>query len=115
MGSRKKSLRDVFARINRYVVRLNAQELRDAEKPGPFKEYVDAVASDAVWGELAIFADSQISRKRDKEFVAELTVLMLEGPQDKKGSLDLYYSADQRSVRRESEIRLSRSPMHEPL
>lgn len=86
-------LRDIFARINRYVVRLSPQELRDAEHPGPFKEYVDDMAAERIWLRSKIVTASHQRRKRDKEFIAELTILMLEGPQDKKGSVDLYYRA----------------------
>lgn len=93
LGFNEEELRDIFARINRYVVRLSPQELRDAEHPGPFKDYVDIVSADPIWNEVGIFSATHKNRKRDKEFIAELTILMLEGPQDKKGSVDLYFSA----------------------
>jgi hypothetical protein len=105
-GYTEAELRDIFARINKYVVRLNLQELRDAQKPGPFKDFVDSVAQDPVWEELSLFSKADKDRKRDKEFLAELIVLLLDGPQDKKGSLDLYYAAaadqfeDTRSIKR---------------
>lgn len=87
-------LRDIFIRINKYVVRLNPQELRDAQTPGPFRAFVDKCAKHPVWGRLKIFTGKNRDRKRDKEFIAELAILLLEGPQDKKGSVDLYYAAD---------------------
>jgi hypothetical protein len=104
LGFSEIELRDIFTRINRYVVRLNPQELRDAEHPGPFKTYVDAVSSDPVWNQLGVFTAAQIKRKRDKEFIAELTILMLEGPQDKKGSVDLYFQADEQQFEESAAI-----------
>ncbi len=92
-GYSESELRDIFARINKYVVRLNLQELRDAQKPGPFKSFIDAMAQDDLWNKLSLFTPAHKERKRNKEFLAELTVLFLDGPQDKKGSLDLYYAA----------------------
>lgn len=87
-------LRDIFVRINKYVVRLNPQELRDAKTPGPFRTFVDDCSKHPVWSQIGIFTTKNRDRKRDKEFIAELAILLLDGPQDKKGSLDLYYSAD---------------------
>jgi hypothetical protein len=104
-GYSETELRDIFARINKYVVRLNLQELRDAENPGPFKDFVDQLTEEAVWDELSLFSKADRDRKRDKEFTAELTVLLLDGPQDKKGSLDLYYSAAPDQFEDTSEIR----------
>lgn len=92
-GYNDEELRDIFARINRYVVRLNQQELRDAQKQGPFKAFIDDIAKDEVWSRLNIFSKTDVDRKRDKEFLAELAILKLDGPQDKKGSVDLYYAA----------------------
>lgn len=91
-------LRDIFLRINKYVVRLNLQEMRDASGPGPFRSLVDDVAGADIWGRLGVFSRTQIDRKRDKEFLAELLILMLEGPQDKKGSVDLYYAAKEEQL-----------------
>ena len=92
-GYTEPELRDIFARINKYVVRLNLQELRDAERPGPFKDFVDSLSNHEAWSQLQLFSKSGVERKRNKEFVAELIVLLLDGAQDKKGSLDLYYAA----------------------
>ena len=92
-GYSEAELRDIFVRINKYVVRLNPQELRDARPSNAFRRFVDEVAQDAVWDELEIFSTAAEKRKRNLEFIGELAILLLEGPQDKKGSLDLYYGA----------------------
>lgn len=93
-GYNEAELRDIFVRINKYVVRLNPQELRDAKASGPFRRFVDDCAKATIWDQLGIFSSKNLDRKRDKEFIAELAVLLLDGPQDKKGSLDLYYAAE---------------------
>ena len=92
-GYDEDELRDIFLRINKYVVRLNPQEMRDASGPGPFRSLVDNTASNDIWLKLNVFSNANVTRKRDKEFIAELLILLLEGPQDKKGSVDLYYEA----------------------
>lgn len=93
-GYSEPELREIFVRINKYVVKLNPQEMRDAEEPGPFREFVDGLALEGVWSDLGLFSKGLVKRKRDKEFIAELAILSIEGPQDKKGSVDLYYGAD---------------------
>ena len=85
---------DIFVRINKYVVRLNPQELRDAKPLGPFRRFVDECSEHPVWDQIGIFTAKSRNRKRDKEFIAELAILLLDGPQDKKGTLDLYYAAE---------------------
>ncbi len=92
-GYSDSDLKDIFTRINKYVVRLSPQELRDANAEGPFKRYIDSLSAHKVWKDLQLFSKQVVARKRNKEFIAELVILRLEGPQDKKGSLDLYYSA----------------------
>ncbi len=92
-GFTDEELRDIFVRINKYVVRLNPQELRDAKAPGPFRHFIDQCSQRDIWNKVGIFTGKNRDRKRDKEFIAELAILLLDGPQDKKGSLDLYYAA----------------------
>lgn len=106
-GYSDEELREIFARINKYVVRLNPQELRDAEQPGVFKNFIDNLSQDEIWNTLKLFTKNDRARKRDKEFVAELVLLFLDGPQDKKGSLALYYAADAEQFEGTDEISTS--------
>lgn len=82
---------DMFDRMNRYVVRLSHQELRNAKEKGAFRDFVDHISKLAFWTEARIFSENQRRRMRVQEFVAELTILLVEGPQDKKKAIDLYY------------------------
>jgi hypothetical protein len=71
----------VFARLNTYTVRLNAQELRNAEFFGAFKQAVYRLALDhyAFWLNKGILTDQQIARMDEAELVSELAVTMLGG------------------------------------
>lgn len=90
-GYSEKDIRDMFLRMNKYVVKLSPQEMRHAKYKGKFKDFVDKIGAWKQWRDYRIFSDSQIARMRPTEFVAELAVLLIEGPQDKKTVLDLYY------------------------
>jgi hypothetical protein len=92
-GYGDKDIRDMFRRMNRYVVRLNAQEQRHAVTQGKFKDFAEEVGSWPFWIENRIFSRNAADRRRTDEFAAELAILLLEGPQDKKSTLDLYFSA----------------------
>lgn len=90
-------IRDMFVRMNKYVVKLSKQELRHSLERGKFAEFVERLGKWAFWKKHRVFSDNQINRMRNVEFAAELTVLILEGPQDKKKVLDLYYHSFQDS------------------
>jgi hypothetical protein len=90
-GYTTKDIEDLFIRINKYVVRLSPQELRHARESGKFAEFVERLGTWAFWRESKVFSPSQLARMRSVEFSAELAILLIEGPQDKKSSVDLYY------------------------
>src|SRR5436190_5054097 len=84
-------IRDMFARMNRYVVPLSKQELRHAKQQGKFKDFVERMGRWSFWTQNRVFTTKQVKRMRPAEFCAELAILLSEGPQDKKGAIDLYY------------------------
>lgn len=84
-------IRDMFARMNRYVVPLSKQELRHAKQHGKFKEFVERIGRWPFWAKNRVFTKKQVNRMRPAEFSAELAILLSEGPQDKKRAIDLYY------------------------
>lgn len=84
-------IRDVFVRMNRYVVKLSPQELRHARESGKFYNFVENLGSHQFWASAGTFTAGQTSRFKCVEFSAELAILLIEGPQDKKHSVDLYY------------------------
>jgi hypothetical protein len=91
-------IRDMFVRMNRYVVKLSPQELRHARAQGQFRDFVEKVASWDFWKANTVFSKHQLNRMKAVEFVAELTILLIEGPQDKKSAVDLYYRQYQKTL-----------------
>jgi len=90
-GYNDPDIRDMFIRMNKYVVKLSPQELRHAKHKGAFFAFAERLGRLPFWSKYGVFSKSQIQRMRHIEFAAELAILVLEGPQDKKKSLDLYY------------------------
>ncbi len=90
-GYSDRDIRDLFVRMNKYVVRLSRQELRHAREEGAFYDFVERMGKRDVWREKKVFTATQLNRMRAVEFSAELTILVIEGPQDKKAAIDLYY------------------------
>jgi hypothetical protein len=86
------ALRDIFQRLNRNVVALNAQELRHATYWGPFIKTIEAEAEEnEFWSEAGIFTAAEFRRMSDAEFISELVVAYLHGVQEKKKRLDEFY------------------------
>ena len=84
-------IRDMFMRMNKYVVKLSPQELRHAKTQGRFRDFVEEIGRWDFWRLQRVFSAAQIQRMRPVEFAAELAILLIEGPQDKKSAIDLYY------------------------
>jgi len=97
-------IRDIFVRMNKYVVKLSAQELRHARDHGHFYDFVEGLARLPFWREQRVFTRHQLARMKAAEFSAELSILLVEGPQDKKSSLDLYYGQYQTRFPSASEV-----------
>jgi hypothetical protein len=84
-------LREVFKRLNRYNMALNKQELRHATYWGEFISTMEKLAQNEFWVTSGIFSSNDFRRMLDVEFISELAVAVLHGPQNKKASLDLWY------------------------
>jgi hypothetical protein len=91
IGYSDEDIRDIFSRINEYVVKLSLQELRNARGAGAFHRFVTAIGAWPFWRKNRVFSANQSARMRPVEFAAELVILLIEGPQDKKAVVDLYY------------------------
>jgi hypothetical protein len=87
----REEIRAIFTRLNRNVVALNAQELRHATYWGEFIRQMEALAEDEFWGRSGVFSANDVRRMLDAEFISELTIAMLHGPQNKKASLERWY------------------------
>jgi len=100
-----KEVKDIFRRLNKYVVPLNAQELRNATYGGHLIALVNNIADkDDFWAENKIVTPNDIKRMIDAEFIGELFLGMMEGIQQKSQSgIDSFFQRyDQKFLDRES-------------
>jgi hypothetical protein len=84
-------LRTIFQRLNKNVVALNKQELRQATYWGPFIKSMNTISDKDYWGKVGLFTPNDIRRMLDVEFISELAIYDLHGFQNKKDNLDRYY------------------------
>jgi Protein of unknown function DUF262 len=95
---------DIFKRINRNTISLNKQELRHATYWGEFILCMEAISDDPLWPDLKVFSANDIRRMLDVEFISELAIAILHGPQNKKASLDKYYVIYEKEFEQRKEI-----------
>ena len=81
-------IRDLYARVNKYTVQLNKQELRKADFPGDFISLAEELSEMDFFEKSKIFSVKQRRRMLDVEYIEELLSLMLEGITEKKEHLD---------------------------
>lgn len=84
-------IRTIFQRLNRNVLALNTQELRQATYWGPFIQLMNKLTNLEAWKDIDVFTPNDVRRMLDAEFISELTIAYLNGPQNKKTNLDKYY------------------------
>lgn len=89
---------DMFVRMNRFVVKLSPQEIRNAKFKGKFKDFTEALGKWDFWKAHKVFTALQLRRMRAIEFSAELVILLIEGAQDKKAAVDLYYGEYEKRI-----------------
>jgi hypothetical protein len=84
---------EIFARFNTNAMSANAQELRNGKYFGAFKQSVYACSLNHLefWRSSKILTEDNIVRMREAELTSELLVLQMDGLQDKKNSLDMFY------------------------
>ena len=84
---------DLFRRLNKYLTPLNPQELRNATYSGPFLRMAERLATDQFWSENRLVTPTAIRRMGDIEFVSDLLIGVLHGPQSGNAkTLDEYYT-----------------------
>jgi len=86
-------VRDMFRRLNQFLTPLKPQELRNARYVGPFVKFVNGLADNTYWAENRIITPASIRRMGDVEYVAELVIGVLHGPQSgSAATIDGYYA-----------------------
>lgn len=98
-------LREIFQRLNRNVVSLNDQELRQAVYCGPFIKTMNEISDYEEFEEMTIFTAKDIRRMLDVEFVSELTIAYLNGLQNKKTTLEKFYQLYEIEFLEEKEVK----------
>ncbi len=85
-------IRNIFKRLNKNVVALNDQELRNATYWGKFISAIQYIADDdPFWACSGLFSANDHRRMIDHEYISELVIAYLHGPQNKKDKLDHFY------------------------
>ncbi|MBD8625172.1 DUF262 domain-containing protein [Pseudomonas sp. CFBP 13727] len=87
-GLAPEELREVYARVNKYLVPLNRQELRKADFPGEFLRVTEEMANLDALDEMGLFNATARRRSLDVEYVSELLAAQLKGISDKKNAID---------------------------
>jgi hypothetical protein len=99
-----KEIQNVFKRLNRYVISLNDQELRNATYSGHFIKMVNKIAEeDEFWRVNKIVTATDVKRMIDAEFISELFIAMLHGiqPKEQDNITGFYNQYDQNFPNRE--------------
>ena len=87
-----KDVREMFSRLNRFLTPLSPQELRNAVYTGPFVKLAERLADDEYWAENRIVTAAAIRRMSDIQFISELIIGVLHGPQGGSAKVvDDYY------------------------
>jgi len=83
---------DIFARVNTYSVKLNTQELLNAQYLGYFKQTAYNLGYKYViyWIESGIMSNASVSRMAEAELASDLLVAMIGGVQTNK-NIPSYY------------------------
>lgn len=84
-------LRAIFQRLNKNVVALNKQELRQATYSGPFIGLMNSISDKEAFSKIGLFTPNDVRRMLDVEYISELTIALLNGFQNKKDKLEFYY------------------------
>ncbi|UFH49918.1 DUF262 domain-containing protein [Pseudomonas sp. KNUC1026] len=87
---------DVFARLNTYSVKLNPQELLNAQYLGYFKQsaYSLGFKYAAYWIEANVLSEKEVTRMAEAELSSDLLGSLIEGIQPKKAIPNLYKKHD---------------------
>ena len=98
-------LRAIFQRLNKNVVALNKQELRQATYSGPFIRLMNYISDKEAFSKIRLFTPNDVRRMLDVEYISELTIALLNGLQNKKDKLEIYYQLYEEDFSEEEYVR----------
>ncbi len=83
---------DVFKRLNKFTMPLKPQELRNATFHSAFAKLAETLANEEYWAVNRIVTPASIRRMGDIEFMSDLLIGLIHGPQGGSAKiLDDYY------------------------
>jgi hypothetical protein len=98
INAEDRQILEIFARLNSTGVKLNAQELRNAEFFGAFKTTMYELALEQLdrWREWKIFTNDNLARMLEVELASDLMTNMINGlsGKDQKAIDDIYRTFD---------------------
>ncbi len=88
-----KQVEDVFKRLNKFLLPLKPQELRNATYHGAFSKLSEKLADDEYWAVNRIVSPAAIRRMADIEMMSDLLIGLIHGPQGGSSKIiDEYYN-----------------------
>ena len=85
-------VRGMFMRLNKFSMPLKPQELRNSMFQGPFLKLSEQLADDEYWATKRIISPASIRRMGDVEFISDLLIGLIHGPQGGSAKIiDIYY------------------------
>lgn len=100
-------LREIFQRLNRNVVALNKQELRQATYSGNFIKLMNQLSDKEIFSKIGLFTPNDVRRMLDVEYISELAIAALNGLQNKKDKLETYYQIYEETFDEEEQLKES--------
>jgi hypothetical protein len=83
---------DVFKRLNKFTLPLKPQELRNATFHSAFAKLAETLANEEYWAVNRIITPASIRRMGDIEFMSDLLIGLIHGPQGGSSKIiDEYY------------------------
>lgn len=84
LGANEPDVIEIFGRLNSVAKTLNAQEKRNAQFSGEFKQFClkQAAARVHLWRDLKIFSANDIARMQEIEFLSDIVLNLINGLSD---------------------------------
>lgn len=81
LGATDADVIDIFARINSVAKTLNAQEKRNAQFSGEFKQFcvTQSVKRTEFWKDYGIFTGNDIARMNEVQFISDVVINLMDG------------------------------------
>lgn len=109
LGATDADVIDIFARINSVAKTLNAQEKRNAQFSGEFKQFcvTQSVKRTEFWKDYGIFTGNDIARMNEVQFVSDVVINLMDGLSAYSApKVTKYYKAYDENLNNTEELRI---------